>query len=557
MHRGLIVLKLGGSVLRGPDSLSDAVHEVYRWRREGFGVVVVVSALYGVTDQLLQRGRHLTGHDLAAWLAGGEHESAALVRGALDRHGVPAQVLLPSDLDLRCHGGALCALPTHLDAAPAHAVLEQDAVVVVPGFSGLDAEGRTVTLGRGGSDLTALFLAWKLGARCRLIKDVPGLFDRDPAGPLPARRYRLATFADALATDGSIVQHEAVQFARRHRQPFELAGVNATEATVVGSATTVFAEDRAPRSPLRVALLGCGTVNGGVLQACEGRADVDVRAVVVGRPDAHAELPPRLICAWPEALDRGIDVLVEAVPDAATALPAVRAALERGIPVVTANKALLAAHGAPLRALAVRHGARLLGSAAVGGSLPVLERVADEDVVALRGVLNGTTNHVLGSVGEDLALADAVALACALGLAEGDAHDDLHGLDAARKLVVLAQTLGWTLEVDEVPRHALTADTPVGPLTRQVAVLTPAGGAVRLEDVDEADPLRAVRGAENAVVLTLSDGRQRVLRGTGAGRWPTTAAVLGDVLEVGRTATPADPRPAVRPRYSASSPVSH
>ena len=219
MRERVIVLKLGGSVLLDEAALPSAVHEIYRWRRAGYAVAAVVSALAGETDRLLARAREAapdgSPYTAAALAANGEALAASLLAAALDRAGVPACVLSPSALRLRAEGAPLDAAPAALDRGRLARALAREGVAIVPGFAGEDADGRTVLFGRGGSDLTALFLAHELGARCRLLKDVGALFERDPAAPgPPPRRYARASFADALALDGSIVQHKALRFAR-------------------------------------------------------------------------------------------------------------------------------------------------------------------------------------------------------------------------------------------------------------------------------------------------------------------------------------------------------
>ena len=187
MHEPVIVLKLGGSVLADEAALPVAVHEVYRWRREGFGVVAVVSALAGETDALLARApdRDAAPHAVAALAALGELRSAALLGAQLQAAGLAARVLQPAALRFRAQGDPLDAQPVALDVRPLRSALRDGAVAVVPGFFAHDAEGRAVLLGRGGSDLSALFVAARLGARCRLVKDVDGLFTADPAAPGP------------------------------------------------------------------------------------------------------------------------------------------------------------------------------------------------------------------------------------------------------------------------------------------------------------------------------------------------------------------------------------
>lgn len=243
-YERLIVLKFGGSVLTDRSTLGLVVREVRRWRAEGWNVVAVVSALGGVTDDLLETcrtsGPGADPHVVAAVLATGEQQCASLLALRLAREGVPASVFTPGAVGLGAWGHPLDAVPVSLDRRRLCRALDRGHVIVFPGFTAVDPTGRTVVLGRGGSDLTAIFLAHQLRAdRCRLIKDVDGLYERDPAadGPKP-RRYEHATWDDALGTDGSIVQHKAVFFAREHNLPFELTSIGSNEATLVGAAKT-------------------------------------------------------------------------------------------------------------------------------------------------------------------------------------------------------------------------------------------------------------------------------------------------------------------------------
>lgn len=240
MPRRLIVLKLGGSVLRDVEALEAAASEISRWRRRGWNVLAVPSALGGVTDARTALARRLSPdaspHAVASLLATGEFESAASLSLVLDRHAIEAAILLPHAINLRASGHPLDATPIALATGVVRRAIESAGVVVIPGFVACDGAGRTVTLGRGGSDLTALFLAQHLRAdRCRLIKDVDGLYEWDPGAPGPRpRRYQRATWADALALDGSILQHKAIDFARRHTLTFEVGSVGHESATRVG-----------------------------------------------------------------------------------------------------------------------------------------------------------------------------------------------------------------------------------------------------------------------------------------------------------------------------------
>lgn len=588
--RELIVVKLGGSVLRDRDALAQAVHEVYRWQREGRDVVAVVSALEGETDRLLAEARSVceepdAGH-CAALLATGELRSAALLALALQRSGLEARALTPQQVNLRVTGSGLDAEPAWVDASRIERELGAGRIVVIPGFIGIGDEGELCTLGRGGSDLSALYIAHALRARgrrsarggepgrvrCRLVKDVAGLYTRDPRKPGPrARLLEEITFADALKLDGGIVQHKAVRFARDLGFEFEVGGLHAEFATRVGAERTVEAEkerDEPALPPLRVVLLGLGTVGLGVYRRlCALPERFVVTAAVcrnVSRAASQGVEPSILragaasVFAQADILEN-CDVLIEAIGGIEPAGGIVEAALERGIDVVTANKALIAARLPALREIAQRTGAALRFSAAVGGAAPVVEAVerlsaegsAGGGIARIEGVLNGTVNFVLEAVCRGAGFEEALADAQRRGLAEADPTRDLSGRDAADKLAALcAVASGGRASIDAagVPREevsaerveALRAGLGAGEAIRQVSTLElgedgeAVRAEVRLRVVSEGHALARLPGALNAAVITGADGEAEVVRAAGAGRWPTTEAVVGDALAVVR-----------------------
>ena len=169
-----MVLKFGSSVLRSVTSLPVAVAEVYRHYREGKRVVAVVSAFEGVTDELLASAGEPEEADaaaLAALLSTGEIASAAHLALALHRAGVPARMLDPRDVGLTAAGDRGNATLVGVEENRLKAILNAVPVVVVPGFFAQDAQDGLALLGRGGSDLTALYLAARLKAGCILLKD--------------------------------------------------------------------------------------------------------------------------------------------------------------------------------------------------------------------------------------------------------------------------------------------------------------------------------------------------------------------------------------------------
>src|SRR5262245_47881180 len=232
MSHPLVVLKFGSSVLGSEADLPSAVHEIYRWVRRGWRVVTVVSAIGNSTHDLLRRARsfgdRVSDHSVATWLATGEATSAALLSLALDRAGIPSIVLDETRLGLRTRGDVLNSEPCDLNTREVARVLERFPVVVAPGFVGRFDDGTVSLLGRGGSDLSAVFIAHHLKAdRCRLIKDVDGIYEYDPAtsGPAP-RRFRTLRWAEAVRVGGKIVQPRAVKFAESQRMPIEIAALN-------------------------------------------------------------------------------------------------------------------------------------------------------------------------------------------------------------------------------------------------------------------------------------------------------------------------------------------
>ncbi|MDP1660296.1 MAG: hypothetical protein Q8L55_00125, partial [Phycisphaerales bacterium] len=248
-----------------------------------------------------------------------------------------------------------------------------------------------------------------------------------------------------------------------------------------------------------------------------------------------------------------IDVLIDCCSDAAVSLAAVRTALARGAKVVTASKVLAGPNGADLSALAQGFGTTIRWGAAVGGGVPVVEAAAalvaaGERVTAVRGVINGTCNFVLDRLAQGMPLGEAVRAAQQRGLAEADPAADLSGLDAARKLIVLArEVFDFELALDDVTCVGIEELTPRivqqisegGRTLRLVATLQRKGdwleASVRPVELSPSDPLAGARNEENVFVLTVEGAdRPVVLRGLGAGRWPTTEAVVGDVLQIDR-----------------------
>ncbi len=567
MQQPTTVLKFGSSVLRAAGDLPLAVHEVYRAWREGSRVVAVVSALGATTDELLRRADQLglppepapASDALAALLATGEAASAALLTLALRRSGIPATLMDPAQADLRTYGDPLDAQPVAIDVRRLEEALAAG-VVVIPGFTGRDDAGRTTVLGRGGSDLTAVFVAFALGARCTLVKDVDGLWTRDPGGcgagswPGRARRYAAASWSTAMRLGGGLVQRKALEFAAAHGLALHVVAPASPLGTVIGPGPDRLAPPAAPVAPLRVSLLGCGTVGGGVLVRLLALPELFAVAGVVVRDCGKPRLgdPPAELFGseWRPLVAQEADVLVELMGGHEPAASAIREALRAGRHVVTANKALLAAQVDGLEQLAQENGVSLRYSAAVGGALPALETVRlaarHGAVRMITGVVNGTTTFVLDQLAGGASLAEAVAAACAAGFAEADPTLDLNGTDAAQKLCLLARA-AWGAPplpervtvrgLDQLPPDEPAAARFGGRVVRLVAtcVRTGRGLEARVEPVAlPADHQLAATGAGNALRVVFESGASLQLTAQGAGRWPTTEAVMADLFDLWR-----------------------
>lgn len=225
-----MVLKYGGSVLAAESDLGWVAASVAaeESRSQGCGTVVVVSAFGATTDELFERAaRQGSGHvepeHLARLAATGEEGASALFAMALEAAGREPVLLGPRAAGIQTEGELLDATPVALDDGAIRDGLGRTGLVVVPGFVGRHPGDRLSLLGRGGSDLSALFLAAQLGARrCVLLKDVDGLYESDPKESPAALRLETVSLEDAARVAGRAVQPKALEFARAEGLGFEL-----------------------------------------------------------------------------------------------------------------------------------------------------------------------------------------------------------------------------------------------------------------------------------------------------------------------------------------------
>ena len=217
-----IVLKYGGTSLESPERVRSAARRIAMLREEGERVVAVVSAQGHTTDALTEKVRAYSAapkrRELDMLLATGEQVSAALMAMTLEEMGCPAVSLTGAQAGIRtdgCHGDARIL---RVDTARLERELEAGRVPVVTGFQGLGPDGDITTLGRGGSDTSAVALAAALGAEeCLIYTDVDGVYDRDPRRYPDAVRYPKISYDAmlALAREGAQVLHDrCVELAR-------------------------------------------------------------------------------------------------------------------------------------------------------------------------------------------------------------------------------------------------------------------------------------------------------------------------------------------------------
>jgi homoserine dehydrogenase len=271
----------------------------------------------------------------------------------------------------------------------------------------------------------------------------------------------------------------------------------------------------------------------------------------LARPRAAAVDRALLTADVDEFLATDADVVIEAIGGIEPARRIAESALRRRRELVTANKELLAAHGSALAALARAHGVSLRYDAAVGGGVPVL-RLLDDALGAgtpsvVRGILNGTTNFVLGRLEGGATLDDALQAARAAGFAEADAARDLDGRDAAAKIALVAwAAFGVAPEGVVVRRQSLLPDPArytrlaarLGRCVRQVAECAAIDGAVvaAVEPllVDAGSALAATRDEQNRIEVHTGWSAPLCASGPGAGGLPTATALLSDLVSTSR-----------------------
>jgi homoserine dehydrogenase len=302
-----------------------------------------------------------------------------------------------------------------------------------------------------------------------------------------------------------------------------------------------------PPKPVRIGLLGRGTVGAAFTELLAERADA-VEAASGRRPELAGTLT-RTEGDFAKLLERS-DLIVELIGGTEPAREYVLAALRAGKPVVTANKQLLAQHGEELFAAAREAGVQLRFEAAVAGVIPIVRVIQESfgvtDVSKVFGIVNGTTNFILSEMAATgAAYEEVLGRAQELGYAEADPTDDVTGADAAAKMAILARLAFHTsVTLSEVAYQGIEAIQP-----DDLAYAKEFGLSLKLLGVAErrnggisvrvfpcflygGHPLAPISGSFNAVMVEAPSITEVTMSGPGAGGMQTASAVLGDVVSV-------------------------
>jgi aspartate kinase len=238
----LIVQKYGGTSVGSAERIGNVADKVIGWRNRGNDVVVVVSAMSGETDRLVKLAREITEQpsprELDVLLSTGEQVTIALLSMALEQRGCSARSYTGSQVHIRTDSAHNKARIRAIEDKNIRTDLAQGKVVVVAGFQGVDESGNITTLGRGGSDTTAVALAAALKAdECQIYTDVDGVYTTDPRVVPGARRLDRITFEEMLemASLGSkVLQIRSVSFAGRYNVPLRvLSSFEEGEGTLI------------------------------------------------------------------------------------------------------------------------------------------------------------------------------------------------------------------------------------------------------------------------------------------------------------------------------------
>ena len=337
-----------------------------------------------------------------------------------------------------------------------------------------------------------------------------------------------------------------------------------------------------------IGLLGLGTVGAGVAEILlnpSGRhplvAELELRQVAVRSLERSLPqgLSQELLCTDPAAVvaNPAVDLVVEVMGGIEPARSLILAAIEAGKAVVTANKAVIARHGAEIAAAAAAKGVYVLMEAAVGGGIPILEPLKQSlganRIERVSGIINGTTNYILSRMAaEGASYAAVLADAQALGYAEADPDADVNGGDAADKIaIIVGLAYGGLVDRSEIPTEGianlqLRDINYARELGYVVKLLAVAERVKTITDTSEVldvrvhptlvpktHPLAGVNGVNNAILVEGDPVGQVMFYGPGAGAGPTASAVVADILNIAAIQQVGGPAAKLDPLLAATS----
>lgn len=242
----LIVQKYGGTSVANPERIKNVARRVAEYRRKGDQVVVVVSAMSGVTDGLIKMAKEImplpSEREMDMLLATGEQTTIALAAIALHALDVKATSLTGAQAGIVTDGVHTKAKIQNITPQKVHALLDEGNVVIVAGFQGETREGQITTLGRGGSDLTAIALAAALKADlCQIYTDVDGVYTADPRIVPTAKKLQEISYDEMLelaSLGAKVMQSRSVEFAKKFGVIFEVrSSLNDNPGTIVKEET--------------------------------------------------------------------------------------------------------------------------------------------------------------------------------------------------------------------------------------------------------------------------------------------------------------------------------
>lgn len=550
----IVVLKFGHSILKDETDISVVIAEAYLYLRAQYKIFLVVSALGNTTNELLDHVKNIfpdgiidaPNRSRAELLASGEIISSNLVSIGFNQAGIKSYNLNQSVL--KTTGDILDSDPISLDVASVNQLFDSYDVLVLPGFIGVNSDNQVTLLGRGGSDFSAVFAAHNLSAeKCVLYKDSNGIVDDITLVEEQQKIYSHVTYEYCLALPYPVVQHKALKYACDHQEQIIIKNIYSQSQSIVSSKKEYDLDYIKPIKKTRVVILGLGTVGLGVFHKLLKNSKffevVGIAVKNLNKHDKHGINAGILSTDTHEILSRDYDILIELV-GGTIAKEFILTALKRQKHVVTANKLVVAEAWDELHTVAKENKVSLKYSAAVAGVIPVLETIINlrkNDIVIaeVSGILNGTSNFILGNIDKGFAINDAIKDAQKQGYAESDPTLDINGMDALYKINIISR-LSFDREPYSVSVQGLEEIANLkkdnNKSTKLVAtskiIDNKVVASVQLLQLDKFHKFSNVLDANNCVIIKTKDGQEFVLEGRGAGRWPTAVAVYADILDL-------------------------